>query len=363
MTNNNKKSFFSLDIVLFGCITILIGIGIGFLYSANRPSGVKQMIFLCIGFFLFLIGTFLDYNFYKKNIKAIVIITIILLLATLIPGIGKNIGGAQRWIGTNLFRFQPSEIAKLVIIFYLASVLSDREKEIENFFQGIFPPLCLSIFMALLIFVEPDFSTTFLILFTAITLFYLAGMKIVHLFLIIILGLSSGIIMLFAAPYRTKRLFAFLNPWVDPLGSGWHYIQSMKCFSLGKLFGVGIGESTQKGRALPEAHNDYIYAIIAEEGGVIFAILIILLFAAFAIIGLNIAKRSKDKYSYLLACGLTLLIFYQAITNIAVVAGMLPSTGITLPFISAGGTSLMIFMFAIGILLNISRKQKQNKNI
>ena len=166
--------------------------------------------------------------------------------------------------------------------------------------------------------------------------------------------------MIFFAPYRIKRIFAFLNPWEDPLGSGWHYLQSMKCFALGKWFGRGIGESTQKSFALPEAHNDYIYAIIGEEGGAFVAIMILALYTIFAFVGFNIAKKAENKNSYLMASGITALIYIQAMVNIGVVVGVLPATGITLPFVSAGGTSLVIFMFAMGILMNISYMNKLN---
>ena len=359
LQNNNNKSLLTLDIALFACVVILIGIGIGFLYSANRLFGVRQIIFLSVGFIFFVIASFVNCDIYKRMIKPIVICTIIMLILTLIPHVGVSIKGASRWLGYGSFRFQPSELAKMVIVFYLAAVLSDKENEITDFMHGILPPLIMTGFISILVFLEPDFSTTFLMLFTALVLFYLAGMKISSLIILILSGTTAGVAMLFAAPYRARRLFAFLNPWEEPLGSGWHYIQSMKCFALGKLFGVGIGESTQKIYALPEAHNDYIFAIIAEEGGIIFAILIVLLFAAFTIIGLLIARRSKDRYTYLLASGITMIIFFQAMTNVAVVVGMLPSTGITLPFISSGGTSLIIFMTAIGILLNISRRQKK----
>ncbi len=362
----------TIEITLLASVILLIGIGFGFLYSASQPSAVKyydnqyyyiirQGIYIITGILFFLGGVFIDYRLYKKYIKAIVILTTLLLIITLIPGIGKEVGGARRWIVIDKFQFQPSEIAKLSIIFYLSSVLANKEEFIKDFYKGILPPFIIIGFISLLIFIENDFSTTFLVIFIALIIFYLAGIRLVTFFMLIGTGLLGSILMIFLAPYRIMRIFGFINPWEDPLGSGWHYLQSMKCFAIGKWFGTGIGESTQKYFALPEAHNDYIFAIIAEEGGIFITTIIIILYTILAIIGFNIAKRTKDRYSYLMASGITSLIFFQAVINIGVVTGILPSTGITLPFVSSGGTSLVIFMFAIGILMNISYLSKNEE--
>jgi len=360
----------TIEITLLASVILLIGIGFGFLYSASQPSGIKyynnpyyyiirQGIYLFIGLIFFIIGVFLDHKVYHQYIKYIILITILLLVITIIPGIGKEVGGARRWIVIDKFQFQPSEIAKLTLIFYLSSVLANKQDLIKDFYKGILPPLVLAGFLCFLIFIENDFSTTFLIVMVILFMFYLAGIRILTLIMLMLLGVASAILMIFIAPYRLMRLFAFINPWEDPLGSGWHYLQSMKCFALGKWFGKGIGESIQKNFALPEAHNDYIYAIIAEEGGAFVAIIILILYTVFAFIGFNIAKRANNKNSFLMASGITSLIFIQAMVNIGVVVGIFPATGITLPFVSAGGTSLVMFSFAIGILLNISNKSKK----
>ncbi|OHD11420.1 MAG: cell division protein FtsW [Spirochaetes bacterium GWD1_27_9] len=358
----------NIGIALLASVILLVGIGLGFLYSASQPASlkyfnnqfyylIKQGIFFIIGIFFFMAGFFIKIEFYKKNIKFIVVITLILLIVTLIPGISKEVAGGRRWLNLVIFQFQPSEIAKLVVIFYLSFVLANKKEFIEDFYKGILPPLLLVGFISFLILAENDFSTTFLVLVTSMTIFFLAGIRLLTFFMLIGVGGIAGVLMIFLAQYRITRFFAFLNPWEDPLGSGWQYIQSMKCFSLGKFFGKGIGESAQKSFALPEAQNDYIFAIIGEEGGAFFAIVVVLLFTAFAFIGLNIAKRSKDKTHFLLASGIASLVFIQAMVNIGVVIGILPSTGITLPFISAGGTSLVIFMFACGVLFNIAHKE------
>lgn len=368
----------TMEITLLASVILLVGIGYGFLYSASKPLAeryfdnsyyylVKQGIYLLVGVVAFFLGVLLDHNFYKKYIKPIVFSTIILLIITLIPGIGREVNGARRWISINLivdrFQFQPSELAKLTIIFYLSSVLSNKDEYVKDFYKGVLPPLIFVSFISFLVLLGNDFSTTFLFLFSSFVIFFLAGARIVTLGLLAFIGILSGLLMVVIAPYRAQRILSFINPWDDPLGAGWHYIQSMKCFALGKWFGRGIGESVQKYSNLPESHTDYIFAIIGEEGGAFISLIIILLYFIFAVVGFNIAKKTKDKYSFLLAGGITLFIFLQAIINIAVVMGALPATGITLPFVSSGGTSLIVYLFATGILVNISLKSKKERKV
>lgn len=370
MEESNRETKTSLTIFLISIVVILIGIGFGFLYSASKPSGIKfynneyyyiirQSIYFLIGIFVFIIALFIKPEFYKKHIKIIVVGTIILLIITIIPFIGKEVSGAKRWISLQFIQFQPSEIAKVTIIFYLASVLSNKKELIKDFYKGVLPPLIMSFLIIFLIFIEPDFSTSFILILLTFIIFFLSGINLLTFFMLLGTGLLGLFVMLIFAQYRLKRFLAFLNPWVDPLGAGWQYIQSMKCFAIGKSFGVGIGESSQKNFALPESQNDYIFAIIAEEGGAFFAIVVVILFMIVAICGFNIAKTCKNPYYYLIVCGITTLIFGQAIINISVVTGLLPSTGITLPFISAGGTSLIVFMFLTGLLVNISFNKRR----
>lgn len=355
----------SIVIFLIASVIILVGIGFGFLYSTSKPSSIKfynneyyyiirQAVYFFIGILGFIWALFINPEVYRKYIKFFVVIIIFLLILTLLPFIGKEVKGAKRWLLLPFIQFQPSELAKVILIFYLSSVLSNKKELIKDFYKGVLPPLILSGLIIFLIFIEPDFSTSFLLILLTFLMFFLSGIKLFTFFMLLITGLLGLFVMLIFAQYRLKRLLAFLNPWLDPLGAGWQYIQSMKCFAIGKFFGVGIGESIQKKFALPESHNDYIFAIISEEGGVFLSIIIVLLFMFITIIGFNIAKQCKNNYYYLLASGITLLIFLQATINISVVIGLLPSTGITLPFISSGGTSLIVFMFLLGILINIS---------
>lgn len=368
----------TIEITLLASVILLVGIGYGFLYSASSPIAekyfsnsyyflIKQGIYLLISIVGFIMAILVDYNFYKNHIKIIVFFTFLILILTLIPGIGKEVNGARRWISINLifdkFQFQPSEIAKLTIIFYLASLFSHKEEYIKDFYKGVLPPLIIVFLMGFLILLQNDFSTAFLFLITSFFIFFLAGTQIITLILLSLIGGLTTFFMIVVAPYRAKRILAFLNPWEDPLGSGWHYIQSMRCIVSGKWLGKGIGESTQKYFNLPEAHTDYIFGIITEEGGVILAVVIIFLYLVFAIIGLNIAKKAPCKYSFIVASGITLFIFFQAMINIAVVMGALPATGITLPFVSSGGTSLLVSFYGVGILLNISLTSKKERKV
>ncbi len=362
-----QKYFLSTNIILIALVLILIGLGLGFLYSASHPISVKmfdkgysiflkQLIYFAAGFAAFILGSLINHNIYRKFTKIMIFITLIMLIFILIPGVSREVGGGKRWLSIGFTTFQPSEIAKFVIILYLASVLSNKKEDINDFYKGVLPPLIMTGLISFLIFLENDFSTTFLLLLLVFVVLYLSEVKLFTLMMLVGVGMVTSLLMVVIAPYRLKRMFAFLNPWDDPLGSGWQYIQSAKCFTLGKMFGVGIGESAQKNSALPEAHNDYIFAVISEEGGAVIAILIILLFLVISFLGFNIAKRSDNKYSFLVASGISSLILLQAFVNIGVVIGVLPSTGITLPFISAGGTSLVMFMLMVGVLLNVSAK-------
>lgn len=362
-----QKYFASTNIILIALVLILIGLGLGFLYSASHPVSVrmfdkgysiflKQLIYFAVGFIAFIFGSLINHNLYRKFTKIMIFLTLIMLVFILIPGVAREVGGGKRWFSVGFMTFQPSEIAKFVIILYLASVLSNKKEDINDFYKGVLPPLIMTGLISFLVFLENDFSTTFLILLLVFVVLYLSEVKLFTLMMLVGVGMVTSLLMVMIAPYRLKRMFAFLNPWDDPLGSGWQYIQSAKCFTLGKMFGVGIGESAQKTSALPEAHNDYIFAVISEEGGAVIAILIILLFLVISFLGFHIAKKSDNKYSFLVASGISSLVLLQAFVNIGVVIGVLPSTGITLPFISAGGTSLIIFMFMVGVLLNVSAK-------
>lgn len=353
-----------INVLLLVFVVILSGLGLGFLNTATQPLFpdeeyafmivIKQLSFFGIGIVALILGALIDHNLYKRHIKIAVFITIAFLILTLIPGLGIDVYGARRWIKLGPLTFQPSEFAKLIVIFYLATVLDNKKDDIRDFYKGVLPPLTLLILIGVFVLLENDFSTTMLIFLVGFILFFLSGVRVVTLAMLGLVGVFGGLGMIFLAPYRIKRLEVLFNPWVDPFGSGWQSIQSMKCFSLGGMLGRGLGESTQKYSALPKGYNDYIFSVIVEESGVITGILMIFMYFVIALLGMNIAKRCKTRFSYLMAAGISSLMFVQAVLNVGVTAGIFPATGIPLPLVSAGGTSLVVFLFSIGILINIS---------
>lgn len=353
-----------INVLLLVFVVILSGLGLGFLNTATQPLFpdeeyafmivIKQLSFFGIGIVALILGALIDHNLYKRHIKIAVFITIAFLILTLIPGLGIDVYGARRWIKLGPLTFQPSEFAKLTVIFYLATVLDNKKDDIRDFYKGVLPPLTLLILIGVFVLLENDFSTTMLIFLVGFILFFLSGVRVVTLAMLGLVGMFGGLGMIFLAPYRIKRLEVLFNPWVDPFGSGWQSIQSMKCFSLGGMLGRGLGESTQKYSALPKGYNDYIFSVIVEESGVITGILMIFMYFVIALLGMNIAKRCKTRFSYLMAAGISSLMFVQAVLNVGVTAGIFPATGIPLPLVSAGGTSLVVFLFSIGILINIS---------
>ena len=360
-----KLSNSKINILLLVLVVILSGLGLGFLNTATQSQSanqeyssfmivIKQLAFLGIGIVALVLGALINHNFYKRHIKLLVFLTIAFLLLTLIPGLGVDVYGARRWIKAGPLTFQPSEFAKLIVIFYLAAVLDNKKDDIRDFYKGVLPPLVLLILIGVFVLLENDFSTTMLIFFVGFILFFLSGVRLVTLLMLAVVGACGAVGMIFLAPYRIKRMEVLFNPWIDPFGSGWQSIQSMKCFSLGGFWGRGLGESTQKYSALPKGYNDYIFSVIVEESGVITGILMILIYFVIALLGINIAKRCKSRFSYLMAAGISSLMFVQAVLNVGVTAGIFPATGIPLPLVSAGGTSLVVFLFSIGVLINIS---------
>lgn len=360
----NKINF---DFPLFIITLILILMGLIMIMSA---SGVKaysqygnahfffrrQLIFAIVGLFLMYITSLIDYKIYYRNSKKFLLLSFILLVLVLIPGVGRTAGGATRWIPLGLFDFQPSEVVKIALIIYISSFISRKRNKIRNFKKGILPILIVILFIAFLIMQQPDMGTAVNILGFSFVILIAGGMKLKHLFLLSIPGLLTTIYYITSAPYRLNRVKTFLDPWKDPRGSGYHIIQSLIALGSGGLTGVGPGNSRQKFLYLPEPGTDFIFAILGEEFGLIGALFVIILFGGLAYRGTLIALNSKDLFGTLLAVGIISMIMIQFLINIGAVTSLLPVTGITLPFISYGGSSLLISLFSVGVLLNISRQ-------
>lgn len=360
-----------LDFTLLITVFILLGLGIITVLSASSPTAlaetgnsykylIKQMEAAVIGIFLMFVASKIDYKLWQKNYKIIYCICMILLLA--VCALGREAGGAKRWLDMGFLSFQPSEVAKVgVIIFYSAWLTKNKEK-LKTFKYGFVYPLSwllIPIFFILIL--QNHFSATLVICMLAAILMILAGCKIRYFIFVGIPLAALGIFAIIVAGqgFRMQRILTFFDPWQDIKGKGWQIVQSLYAIGSGGLFGVGLGESKQKYLYIPEAHNDFIFAILAEELGFVGCVAVLILFSILVIRGVLIAMRAEDNFGSLVAVGITALIAIQAILNIAVVTNTIPNTGISLPFLSYGGSSLMILLGCIGILLNISKSAKK----
>jgi cell division protein FtsW len=292
---------------------------------------------------------------WQKYAKPMVIGVIVLLVLVVIPGIGIYRLGARRWLGAGPLSFQPSEFAKFVFIMFLSDYLSRNAKEINSFWRGLVPALMvLGLFFGLIM-LEPDLGTSLTLGGAGFLLLFAAAAELQHLAYLALSGVAGVFALARIDAERWSRITTYLNPWLDPTDSGYQIIQALLAFGSGGLFGVGLGNSKQKYFYLPERHTDMIFAVLGEEMGFLGATLVLLLFFAFAWRGYRIAIQAPDRFTSLLAAGVTSLIALQAAMNIAVVTASIPSTGIPLPFLSYGGTSLLITMSGVGILLGVSR--------
>jgi cell division protein FtsW len=355
-----------LDYTLITIVALLLGIGLLMVYSSSTAMALadfknpyyfaqRQLVWAMIGLGAMLLFSRIPPWFWQNRWKQILLVTIALLILVIIPGIGIYRLGARRWLGAGPLSFQPSEFAKFAYIIFLANYLSDRGRKVRFFWKGLAPALGLLGLLFALIMLEPDLGTSLTLGGTGFLMLFAAGAELTHLVGLIVVGACGVFALARIDAERWSRITTFLNPWSDPTDSGYQIIQALLAFGSGGLFGVGFGNSRQKFFYLPERHTDMIFAVIGEELGFIGAIFILLLFLAFAWRGYRIAVEAPDRFSALLAAGVTSLITLQAAMNIAVVTASIPSTGIPLPFISYGGTSLLITLSGVGILLGVSR--------
>lgn len=344
--------------------------------SASSPSSLsttgssytyvyKQLISAAIGIVAMLIISKIDYRRYQKYYKIVYVFSVVILLLVLVPGLGRDINGAKRWIKLPVFgSAQPSEVTKLGLILFFAVYLSKHRDELKNVWKGFFKPIIFFMLppIAILLLAQSHFSASVIIILVLSVMMITAGTKFSHFALFGSIGaggLLGGMYVLAKffkiGSFRLARIYSFLDPWQDPQGDGWQIIQSLYAIGSGGLFGVGLGNSTQKYLYISEPHNDFIFAVLAEELGFVGCMAVIILFLLFIWRGIIISMRAPDMFGSLMAIGITSLIGLQAIINIAVVTSSMPVTGIALPFFSYGGTSLIILLCAVGILLNISR--------
>ncbi|MBF0473469.1 MAG: putative lipid II flippase FtsW [Nitrospirae bacterium] len=369
MNNLNQPERVPMDRWLMIAVCCLILTGFCMVYSSTaiimplKQSGnsenliqlhdlEKQGLSLIIGFICMMTAIKIDLRTLKNNAVFILFAVFVLLILVLIPHVGSSTKGAQRWIRHGFISLQPSEFSKLAMVIFLARYLSSAYFRTDKAGSFMLPIFVMLMTQGLLM-MQPDFGTSAIIGVLTITLLYASGARLRYILslLVVIVPVAIKLIM---EPYRLGRIIAYLNPWADPSKSGFQLIQSLYAIGIGGFDGVGIGKSTQKLAYLPESRTDFIFSIIAEETGLIGSLMVLGLFIFFFIRGLMIIKRSTDKFSFFLAIGITYMIVAQAIINISVVSGLLPTKGLALPFISYGGSSLIVNMIAVGILLNIS---------
>ncbi len=355
-----------MDYVLLGAVLLLLAIGTVVVFSASADTAYHQfaspyyylkhqLMWAAIGIFVLIIASRIDYWRYKRLILPLYGIALILLVVVLVPHIGIQINGARRWLGVGSLQIQPSELAKLAMVFMFAFLLSRHRDRLDDFWKGVVPHVLFAGIIFLLILAEPDLGTTVAVAGTFFVMLFVAGVRKRHL-----LGMTAVAIpiltwAMLGQAYRRQRLLAFMDPWKHPLGVGFHTIQGLLALGSGGVLGVGLGYSRQALGYLPEAYTDFIFAILGEELGLLGTVTVVLLFLILAWRGYRIAMKAPDMFSSLLATGLTTMIAIQAAINIGVVTATLPVTGITLPFLSYGGSSLVLSLAGVGVLLNISR--------
>ena len=353
-----------LNILLLIIVTIMALYGIIMIYSASSVwaqykfndafhFAKYQFIFFIISFLCMLIVKKIDYNLYKKHSNKILLLSLILLILVLIPGIGTLRNGSRSWFKIGPFGLQPSEIAKVSLIIFLSKYLEKNQNNLSNIKKSILPVLGIVFLFFGLIMLEPDFGTGMVIVLSLMLILFISGVKLKFFASLGILGILGIAGLIIIAPYRLKRIISFLNPWSDPLGSGYQIIQSLYAIGPASLLGLGFGKSIQKQFYLPEPQTDFIFAIICEEFGIVGAISVIVLFISLFYIILKISLKQNNLFAKYLSFGLGMQIILQGTLNLCVVTSLIPVTGVTLPFFSYGGSSLLVSMISIGIILNI----------
>lgn len=357
------------DRILLIAVMALLAGGIVMVYSASSVVALtvyndsaffmkRQILWLFIGLAVMGFAMRTDHEMLadRRVVAALLLLALLLAVLTFAPGVGKMINGARRWIKAGSLTFQPAEFVKLVVVVYLSAYIARKRERIRDIGAGLAPAFVVTgLFMGLVL-LQPDFGTAVTLGLLLLLLLFAGGANIVHLGCVALAALPLAYAAVSGKEYRLKRVLSFLDPWADPQGAGHQIIQSYLAFGSGGIFGRGLGEGRQKLLFLPERHSDFIYAVIGEELGIIGAGAVVVLFTVILWRGLRIARLADEQFSRLLAFGITLLICIQALVNMLVVTGMLPTKGIALPFVSYGGSALVVSMAAMGVLLNISRR-------
>jgi cell division protein FtsW len=354
------------DAVLAGTVAALVAFGLIMIFSASSATAYalhhdatyylkRQFVWLAVAGAAALAAYRCDYRALRRYATLALGVAFVCLVLVLIPHVGLASGGARRWLGLGTFAFEPSEFAKLALVLYLASALTRKGERVRSMVSGVFPLGAVTAVLALLVLKEPDMGTASLLVFTAATMLFAGGARLVHLAFTALVTLPPVALIVLSSAYRRARVLAFLDPWKDPLNTGFHIVQSLYALGSGGLAGLGLGFSRQKFFYLPEQYTDFIFAIVGEELGLLGALVVVALFVVLAYRAVRIALGCPDRFGFLLAVGCGATIVIQAFVNIGVVTSSWPVTGVPLPFISFGGSSLVTCLVAAALLLNIGR--------
>jgi cell division protein FtsW len=353
-------------LLLVGVVVVLNLIGVVMVLSASSVVSLtvygsawkvfeRELMWTAVGSLAFFVAFRLDYRRWQQWALPITIIATALCAVVLLPSVGIMVGGSRRWLGVGWMRFQPSELAKLAVLLFAADLLTRRHDEIGDWRVVLRPILMVFGTLAALVYVEPDLDSTVVLALITVSVLIAGGIRLKHLGTMGAIGFAAMSVMAIAEPYRRARVFTFLHPTADASNAGYQIVQSLIALGSGGVTGVGLGAGSAKWHFLPNAHTDFVFSIIGEELGLVGCLLVLGLFVGFAVFGVVIALRATDRFGMLLAAGVTVWITAQAAINIGGVTGLLPVSGIPLPFVSFGGSSLVVTMFATGILANVGR--------
>ncbi len=362
----------NIDKVMLCVVSLLVIIGITMVFSSSAIMAeerydnmcffaFRQLLWVIVGIIALISGMHFDYRQWAKLSKFGMVFIFLLLGMVLVPFIGHEVGHARRWLRFGGIGFQPAELAKIIVIIYMSSILDRKYSKIETFYKDLLPPLILVLAVVLLIYRQPDFGTAVLIMLSVGCMLFIGGVRIKHLMICVFLFIPFIVYALISFSYRRDRIMSFLKPFENMYDSGFQLCHSLMALGDGGLTGVGLGSGYQKLFFIPEVHTDFVYAIIGQELGFIGTITILLLFVIFTWRGIMVSLGQNEYLGKIMAAGLTFLISIQAIFNVGVVTGCLPTKGLSLPFVSFGGSSLLFNMFAVGIILNISRNKTLKK--
>ena len=359
----------STALLLVATVAVLNVVGVVMVLSASSVASLtnygspwhffsRQIMWTALGLGAFVFAVRFDYRRWRTLVRPLLVVSIVLLVVVLIPGIGVYVSGSRRWLGTGIFRFQPSELAKLALLLYAADLVSRRAGELHDWRRVVRPVMLVLVLFAGLVMKEPDLGSAMVLAIVVLAVLVAGGVKKRHLAVVFGLGVTAVTFLALAEPYRRTRMLTFLDPFADASNAGYQISQSLIALGSGGFTGVGLGAGRAKWNFLPNAHTDFIFAIIGEELGLIGCFLVMSLFVAFAVLGARAALRAPDRFGALLAAGATVWVVGQAVINIGAVVGLLPVTGIPLPFVSFGGSALITTMLATGILVNVARQPR-----